>query len=137
MDRLTPEQRKRNMRNVRTGNTDIELLLRRALWKKGIRYRIANKDVIGSPDICIRKYRLAVFCDGDFWHGNPKIYNENDILNFSKTNHPKVKDIWKKDEKNRNFAEKNGYKIIYLWENDITNKNDIELGKFLIDILNK
>ena len=75
--------------------------------------------------------------NGDFWHANPKLYEPNDVLNFSKTNHPKAKDIWKKDEKNRKVAENNGYKVIYLWENEITNKTDIELGKFLIDKLNE
>lgn len=75
--------------------------------------------------------------NGDFWHANPKFYNSDDILNFSNTNHPKAKEIWKKDEKNRKVAEDNGYKVIYLWENEITNKTDIELGKFLIDKLNE
>ena len=68
-DRLTPEQRKKNMQHVRSKNTEIELLLRHALWKKGIRYRVNNNDILGKPDICIRKYKLIVFCDGDFWHG--------------------------------------------------------------------
>lgn len=124
----------------RSGNTSkLEKRVLTLLKDLGINFESQFK--IGKYfhryDVRISGTKTLLEINGDFWHGNPKLYKENDILNFSKTNHPKVKDIWKKDEKNRNFAEKNGYKIIYLWENDITNKNDIELGKFLIDILNK
>lgn len=75
--------------------------------------------------------------NGDFWHANPNLYKPDDRLNFSKTNHPKAKEIWEKDEKNKKFAEKNGYKIIYLWESEISNKTDIELIKILINKLNE
>lgn len=51
-------------------NTSIEVLLCKALWHKGVRFRKNVKNVLGTPDICIKKYRLAIFCDGDFWHGN-------------------------------------------------------------------
>ncbi len=70
MDVLTKEQRHRNMQNIRSNNTSIEVLLRKALWRKGIRFRVNCKDIIGKPDISIKKYKLAIFCDGDFWHGN-------------------------------------------------------------------
>lgn len=69
MDDLTPEQRKKNMRAIRSKDTTIELALRKALWQRGIRYRKNYKGLIGKPDIVITKYRIAVFCDSDFWHG--------------------------------------------------------------------
>ena len=69
MDDLTPEQRKKNMQAIRSKDTTIELTLRKALWKKGIRYRKNYKGLIGKPDIVITKYRIVVFCDSDFWHG--------------------------------------------------------------------
>ena len=65
MDDLTPEQRKKNMRAIRSKDTTIELALRKALWKQGIHYRKNYKGLIGKPDIVITKYRIAVFCDSD------------------------------------------------------------------------
>lgn len=61
MDDLTPEQRKKNMRAIRSKDTTIELALRKALWKQGIHYRKNYKGLIGKPDIVITKYRIAVF----------------------------------------------------------------------------
>jgi len=54
----------------RAKNTKVELALRRELHARGIRFRLHAREVPGRPDIVIRKYRLAVFVDGDFWHGN-------------------------------------------------------------------
>ena len=68
-DDLTPEQRRKNMQAIRSKDTSIELRLRKALWERGIRYRKNYKKLIGKPDIAITKYRIAVFCDSDYWHG--------------------------------------------------------------------
>ena len=69
MDDLTPAQRRKNMQNIRSKDTEIELLLRRALWHSGIRYRKHYDRLPGKPDIAITKYKIAVFCDGEFFHG--------------------------------------------------------------------
>ena len=69
MDDLTPEQRKKNMRAIRSKDTTIELALRKALWQRGIRYRKNYKGLIGKPDIVIKKYMIAIFCDSEFFHG--------------------------------------------------------------------
>ena len=63
------EKRRYNMSRIRGSDTSIELRLRRALWKKGIRYRKNFKDLPGKPDIAITKYRIAIFCDSEFFHG--------------------------------------------------------------------
>ena len=68
-DVLTPEQRRKNMQNIRSKDTEIEILLRKALWKKGYRYRKNYKDLPGTPDIALTKYNIAIFCDGEFFHG--------------------------------------------------------------------
>ena len=68
-DVLTKEQRSRNMKNIKASDTQIELLLRKALWKKGYRYRKNVKNLPGKPDIVITKYKIAIFCDGEFFHG--------------------------------------------------------------------
>lgn len=69
MDDLTPEQRHKSMSHIRSKDTKIEILLRKALWNKGIRYRKNWKALPGKPDIVITKYRIAIFCDSAFWHG--------------------------------------------------------------------
>ena len=68
-DVLTPEQRRKNMQHIRSNDTKIEVLLRRALWEKGYRYRKNYKKLPGKPDIALTKYKIAIFCDGEFFHG--------------------------------------------------------------------
>lgn len=83
MDNLTQEQRKKNMRNIRSKDTSIEVKLRKALWHKGYRYRKNYKKLDGKPDIVITKYKIAIFCDSEFFHGKdwevlkPRLRNSN------------------------------------------------------------
>ena len=69
-DVLTPAQRIRCMSHVRSRNTGPELILRRALWRQGARYRL-NSKLTGKPDLLFPSAHLAVFVDGCFWHGCP------------------------------------------------------------------
>ena len=69
MDVLSKEQRRKNMQKIKGRDTSIELLLRKALWEKGYRYRNNYIKLPGSPDIVLTKYKIAIFCDGEFFHG--------------------------------------------------------------------
>ena len=69
MDRLTKEQRRKCMQNIKGKDTSIEIKLRKALWHKGYRYRKNYKKLPGTPDIAITKYKIAIFCDSEFFHG--------------------------------------------------------------------
>jgi len=69
VDKLTPEQRHRNMQNIKAKDTSIECILRKALWNEGYRYRKNYKKLPGKPDIAITRYKIAVFCDSEFFHG--------------------------------------------------------------------
>ncbi len=96
MDTLTKEQRRKCMSHIRSKDTGIEIRLRKALWHKGYRYRKNYKMLPGKPDIVLTKYRIAIFCDSEFWHGK-----DWDILRprLLKGNNP---DVWiKKIERNR------------------------------------
>ena len=96
-DVLTPEQRKRNMKNIKAKDTKIEVILRRTLWNKGYRYRKNYKDLPGKPDIALTKYKIAIFCDSEFFHGK-----DWEILKLRLEN-GKNPDFWiKKIERNRN-----------------------------------
>lgn len=70
MDTKTPEQRSRNMAAVKNKNTAIEMKLRKTLWQAGLRYRL-NYKLEGKPDFVFPCKKVAVFCDGCFWHGCP------------------------------------------------------------------
>ncbi len=125
-DVLTKEQRKKNMRSIKSKDTKIELILRKALWNKGIRYRKNYSQIPGKPDIVITKYKIAIFCDSEFFHGKdweqlkPRLQKgENG-------------DFWvNKIEKNREHdAEINkrlaflGWYIIRFWGTDIKKRTD-------------
>lgn len=69
MDVLTKEQRRKNMQSIRSKDTSIELALRKALWNQGYRYRKNYKKLPGKPDIALTRYKIAVFCDSEFFHG--------------------------------------------------------------------
>jgi len=63
------EKTRKNMQKIRSKDTSIEVLLRKRLWHDGYRYRKNYKKLPGSPDIAITKYKIAVFCDSEFFHG--------------------------------------------------------------------
>ena len=69
MDRLTKEQRHLNMSHIKSKDTSIEVKLRKALWSKGYRYRKNYRALPGTPDIVLTKYKVAIFCDSEFFHG--------------------------------------------------------------------
>jgi DNA mismatch endonuclease (patch repair protein) len=69
VDKLTPQQRHKNMQHIRSKDTKIEIVLRKALWSKGYRYRKNCYYLPGKPDIAITKYKIAIFCDSEFFHG--------------------------------------------------------------------
>ena len=80
-DKLTPEQRRKAMQSIHSKDTSIELCLRKALWEKGYRYRKNYKAIPGKPDIAITKYRIAIFCDSEFFHGKDWLNQKNKLKN--------------------------------------------------------
>src|ERR1022692_4519044 len=70
MDVLTPEQRRRCMVRIRGQNTKPEVVLRKALFSLGLRYRLHQKRLPGTPDLVFPKYHAVVFIHGCFWHGH-------------------------------------------------------------------
>src|SRR6478672_2303821 len=69
MEKITEQQRSFIMSKIRSKNTKAELELARALWKKNIRYRKHSRSIFGTPDISIKKIKLAIFVDSEFFHG--------------------------------------------------------------------
>ena len=69
-DMMTPEQRSRCMAAIKSKDTKPEMIVRKYLFSRGLRYRVNNRKLPGSPDIVLRKYKTVVFIDGCFWHGH-------------------------------------------------------------------
>lgn len=69
MDNLTKEQRRKNMQHIKAKDTSIEVKMRKSLWNKGYRYRKNYAGLPGKPDIVLTKYKIAIFCDSEFFHG--------------------------------------------------------------------
>lgn len=119
MDKLTPEQRKRNMQANKARDTSIERILGRLLWSHGLRYRKNAWDLPGKPDFVFRKKRIAVFCDGEFWHGRNWDQRKND--------HKSNRDFWiakiernmARDREVTAKLEETGWIVLRFWESDI------------------
>jgi len=112
------------MSQVKSKNTKIEVLLRKALYKTGMRFRIHARDIIGKPDIYIKKYKLAIFIDSDFWHG--RYYQEGKRI--PKTNQEYwISKLKRNIERDKSVTEKlkeDDWVVLRYWESDI--KRDIE-----------
>lgn len=117
MDNLTKEQRHKNMVAIRSKNTKIEITLRKALWHKGIRYR-KNFKVCGCRvDIAITKYKIAVFCDGEFWHG--KYFKKGQVTTNTDYWNEKICRNMERDFENLLELRDNGWIVLRFWSADI------------------
>lgn len=125
-DVLTKEQRYKNMKNIRSKDTAIEIRLRKALWQKGYRYRKNYKELPGCPDIVLTKYKIAIFCDGEFFHGKdwevlkPRLEQSNNSqfwINKISRN------IERDDEVNKKLLFL-GWTVIRFWGKDIKKKTE-------------
>ncbi len=112
------------MSRIKGKNTSIERALSRALWHKGIRFRKNSSSVFGHPDISIKKYRIAIFCDGDFWHGYDWENRKDAIKSRREYWIPKIERNIAKDEETNHILSAMGYKVIRIWEHEI--RNDID-----------
>jgi DNA mismatch endonuclease (patch repair protein) len=119
MDVLTPEQRHKCMSRIRSKNTSIEMLLRKALWHEGIRYRISYDKLPGKPDIAITKYKIAVFCDGELWHGKDWENKKQKIKTNSDYWIQKIERNMARDNENEKKLESMGWVVIRFWGKEI------------------
>lgn len=125
-DVLTPEQRKKNMQHIRSKDTKIELKLRKALWERGYRYRKNYRDLPGCPDIALTNYKIAIFCDGEFFHGKdweilkPRLEKSNNSDFWIKKI---TRNMERDDEINKKLLFKE-WTVIRFWGKDILTNTD-------------
>lgn len=118
-DVMTPEQRSRCMAAIKGKDTKPEMIVRKYLFSRGLRYRVNNRKLPGSPDIVLKKYRTVVFIDGCFWHGHEGCRH----FRLPKSN----VDFWKhkitmnmaRDYANTVDLELAGWRVIRVWECEI------------------
>lgn len=119
MDPLTKEQRRKNMQAIRSKDTSIEKILRHELWERGVRYRKNYEALAGKPDIVITKYKIAVFCDSEFWHG----YNWEDKKSKITANRTfwidKIERNMRRDAAVNIVLTDQGWTVLRFWGKDI------------------
>lgn len=125
-DVLTKEQRHKNMKNIRGKDTKIEVILRKDLWNKRYQYCKNYKKFPGSSDIVLTKYKITIFCDGEFFHGKdwevlkPRLEkNNNSGFWISKISRNRERD----DEINKRLLFE-GWTVIRFWGDDIKKHTD-------------
>lgn len=131
-DNLTPEQRQYCMSRIRGKDTKLEIRVRSALHRKGFRFRKHMRELPGKPDVVFTAAKIAVFIDGDFWHG----------YKFQSWEH-KVSDFWKKkisenrnrDINNTRLLQDMGWQVIRLWEHDINDDLEGSINRITSAIL--
>lgn len=115
----TEEQISYNMRRVKNKDSDIELLLRKELWQRGIRYRKNVRKIYGNPDIVFIGLKIAVFCDSEFWHG----YNWEERKKDFKSNQdfwiPKIERNIERDKEVNEKLKADGWIVIRFWGKEI------------------
>lgn len=128
MKKKKPMTRSENMSKVKNKNTQLEIFIRKLLWHRGVRYRLNYKELPGSPDLYIPKYRTAIFVNGCFWHKHENCKYSS----IPKKNH----DFWEnklalnveRDKRNYEQLESQKIKVLVVWGCEIKKmmKNDVD-----------
>ncbi len=115
----TKEQISYNMSKIKSKDSVIEMLLRRELWRRGLRYRLHCTDIEGKPDIVFRGKRVAVFVDSEFWHG----YNFAEKKKEFKSNRDfwinKIERNMERDKEVNEKLRQDGWVVLRFWGNEL------------------
>ena len=119
----TPETRKR-MSNVKLKGGKAETLLAKALWHQGYRYRKNDKRLPGSPDIAILRHRIAIFVDGEFWHGKDWETRKSRLKRNREYWIEKIEENMARDLRNDQLLTRAGWMPIHFWEKEVIKNLD-------------
>lgn len=107
------------MSNVRLKGGKAEMLLAHSLWDNGIRYRKNYKKLPGSPDIAITKYKIAIFVDGEFWHGYDWENKKKHLKRNRKYWISKIEENMARDRRNDRILQDHGWTVLHFWEKQV------------------
>ena len=115
----TKEQISYNMKKVKNKDSKIEVLLRKELWSRGIRYRKNVTRIYGKPDIAFIGKKIAVFCDSEFWHGHNWEERKNDFKSHQEFWIPKIERNMERDREVNEKLISEGWVVLRFWGKDI------------------
>ena len=125
MDKLTPSQRKKNMQHIRSKETVSEIKLRKALWHLGLRYRKNWRKLPGTPDIALTRQKIAIFVDGDFWHGRGHEASPGEQVGTNKAFwRRKLSRNIERDKEVNDALTESGWLVLRFWDSEI--KKDLQ-----------
>lgn len=119
MDKHTPEQRHRNMQAIKNRDSEIELMLRKELWRRGLRYQKNSKKVFGHPDIVFLGKKVAVFVDSEFWHGYDWENRKHDFKSHQEFWIPKIERNMQRDIEVNDMLQNEGWTVLRFWGKEI------------------
>lgn len=119
MDVLTKEQRRKNMQAIKSRDTKDELLLAKALWQRGHRYRKNNKTVFGKPDLTFKKQKIAIFVDSEYFHGKDWQTEKHRIKSNREFWWSKIEGNMQRDISVNEHLINDGWKVIRFWSKEI------------------
>ena len=115
----TKEQISYNMQQVKNKDSKIEVLLRKELWSRGLRYRKTVNRIYGKPDIVFIGKKIAVFCDSEFWHGYNWEERKKDFKSHQEFWIPKIERNMERDAEVTAKLESEGWTVLRFWGNEI------------------
>ena len=120
------EERHKIMSRIRGKDTKPEIILRKYLWSKGLRYRKNYKGLPGKPDIAITKYKVAVFCDSEFFHGKDWDKQRSKVEKGANSDYwvKKITRNIERDKQKDKELRDLGWKVIHLWSKEIEKEPD-------------
>lgn len=129
MDVHSKELRSKNMKAIHSKNTKMEVKLAKALWERGYRFRRNSKYVFGKPDFSLKKLKLAIFVDSEFFHGKDWEKRKFQIKSnreywWAKIENNKIRDVLVKTQ-----LESNGWKVLRFWAKEVEKEIDSCLNK--------
>lgn len=136
MDRLTKEQRHKNMSAVKNKDSKIEKTLRKILWDNGYRYRKNCSKIYGKPDLAFTGKKVAIFCDSEFWHGYLWQENKDKIRSNRDFWIKKIERNMERDKEVNETLKKDGWIVLRFWGNDIL-KNTRKCFETIVAALGK
>ena len=116
--KTSPEISKR-MSHVKTKRNSAEIMIAKSLWHRGYRYRLNYKTLPESPDIALTKYRIAIFIDGEFWHGKDFEQRKTKLKNNKDYWIEKIQENIDRDVKNDKLLRQMEWYPIHFWSNDV------------------
>lgn len=119
MKSKTQEQITYNMKQVKNKDSKIEILLRKELWNRGLRYRKNVKKILGKPDLAFIGKKIAIFCDSEFWHGYDWENRKKDFKSHQDFWIPKIERNIARDKEVTEMLQQQGWIVLRFWGKEI------------------